>query len=102
MTPRLFVVERYLPGIGPDELRASAERLAAAAADLATGGKHIRYLGSTFVPEEGSCVCRFEASSQGLVDRACRQADFPYGHAGPGGRPGTSSHTPDPRDLVRI
>jgi hypothetical protein len=30
MTPRLFVVERYLPGIGPDELRASAERLAAA------------------------------------------------------------------------
>lgn len=78
MTPRLYVVERYLPGIGPDELRANAERLAAAAAELATGGKDIHYLGSTFVPGEESCFCRFEASSERLVDEACRQADFPY------------------------
>ena len=78
MTAKLFVVERYLPGITADELRASAERLAAAAEDLAASGKEIRYLGSAFVPDEESCFCRFEASSANVVREACETAQFAY------------------------
>ena len=75
---KLFVVERYLPGITADELHASAERLAAAAATLTATGREIRYLGSTFVPEEESCFCRFEASSAHVVATACHDAQFEY------------------------
>jgi len=78
MTSRLFVVERYLPDISAEELRASAERLAAAAAKLSAAGNDVRYLGSTFVREEESCFCRFEASSAVVVANACRAARFPY------------------------
>lgn len=78
MTATLFVVERYLPGISAEELRAVAERLGAAAANLSARGKEIRYLGSTFVPEEESCFCRFEASSVRVVRDACRAAEVPY------------------------
>ncbi len=78
MTVKLFVVERYLPGITADELRASADRLAAAAADLIAAGEEIRYLGSTFLPDEESCFCRLEAASAELVGEACRTAAFPY------------------------
>jgi hypothetical protein len=78
MTARLFVVERYLPDINAEELRAGAERLAAAAAALSASGTEIRYLGSTFVAEEESCFCRFEASSARLVGEACHAARFPY------------------------
>jgi Nickel responsive protein SCO4226-like len=78
VTAKLFVVERYLPGITAEELRASADRLAAATEGLAARGQAIRYLGSAFVPEEESCFCRFEAASAATVERACSRARFPY------------------------
>jgi hypothetical protein len=78
MTLRLFVVERYLPGITADELRVNAERLAAVTERLAAAGDEIRYLGSTFVPGEESCFCRFEAASPRAIEKACGQARFPY------------------------
>ena len=78
VTVKLFVVERYLPGITPDELRGSADRLAAATDGLAARGHEIRYLGSAFVPDEESCFCRFEAASAAIVERACRRARFPF------------------------
>jgi hypothetical protein len=77
-TVRLFIVERYLPGITPEALRACAERLAEAAARPTASGEEIRYLGSTFVPEEESCFCRFEAASARGVEEVCRAAEFPY------------------------
>jgi Protein of unknown function (DUF4242) len=78
VTAKLFVVERYLPGITAEELRASAERLAAAAEELTAAGDEIRYLGSAFVPDEESCFCRLEAASTAIVEEACRLAQFPY------------------------
>jgi Nickel responsive protein SCO4226-like len=78
MTLRLFVVERYLPGMTAEELRTSADRLATAAKELAAGGDEIRYLGSTFLPGEESCFCRLEATSPQIVELACRRAGFPY------------------------
>jgi hypothetical protein len=45
---------------------------------LSADGEQIRYLGSTFVPDEESCFCRFETSSAALVVEVCRIAAFPY------------------------
>jgi hypothetical protein len=78
VTARLFVVERYLPGITAEELRASADRLTAAAEALTAAGDEVRYLGSTFVPEEESCFCCFEAASARTIEKTCGRANFPY------------------------
>jgi hypothetical protein len=68
-----YLVERYLPGITEQELTEATARLRAAAEREA-----LCYLGSTFVPAEEACFCRFEAPSREAVERACRRADVPF------------------------
>lgn len=72
------MVERYLPGITAGELAEASARLAAAAEELAAEGLGVRYVGSTFLPEEESCFCRFEASSRQVVERVCDRGRLPY------------------------
>jgi hypothetical protein len=69
-----YMVERYLPGVTVCQLDDASARLAAAARELTARGVEVRYLGSTFIPEEESCFCRFEAADANDVRRACEQA----------------------------
>ena len=73
-----FLVERYLPGATDGQLDEAGGRLAAAAERLAAEGVDVRYIGSTFVPEEESCFCRFESTGPEEVERACEQAGVPF------------------------
>ena len=73
-----YLVERYLPGITQRQLDEASERLASAASGLAAEGVEVRYVGSTFVPREESCFCRFEGDSADAVRRACEQADVMF------------------------
>ena len=73
-----YLVERYLPGITHRQLDEASERLAAAARRLAAEGVEVRYVGSTFVPREESCFCRFEGASVDAVRRACEQAGVSF------------------------
>jgi hypothetical protein len=73
-----YLVERYLPGVTDGQLDEAGERLAAAAERLAAGGVEVRYVGSTFVPEEESCFCSFESAGAEAVERACEQAGVAY------------------------
>ena len=72
-----WMVEQYFPGSTAGELDEASARLIAAVADLKATGAEIRLVGSTFVPEEDSCFCRFEASSSEVVQRACELAQVP-------------------------
>ena len=72
------MVERYLAGVTPAQLNETSERLAAAAGELAALGVDVRYLGSTFVPEEESCFCRFESDDAEAVRRVCERARVPF------------------------
>lgn len=69
-----YLVERYLPSVTDGQLDDASTRLAAAAIELAAEGVDVRYIGSTFIPEEESCLCRFEASDANAVRRACERA----------------------------
>lgn len=73
-----YMVERYLPGIDADQLDEASRRLAVAARALARQGFEVRYLGSTFVPEEESCFCRFESVGVDDVRRACERAGVSF------------------------
>ncbi len=42
------------------------------------GGTDIRYIRSTFAPEDGRCMCLFEAGSEGDVKRLNDEAGLPY------------------------
>jgi Protein of unknown function (DUF4242) len=74
----VYVVERYLPGIAPEELALALERLAEAVAQLRAEGMQMRYLGSTIVPEDEACFCQFEAWSEADVAAANRRAGIPF------------------------
>jgi hypothetical protein len=73
-----YLVERYLPGLSTDEVRAATQRLRAVAEQMTEEGTTIRYLSSAFVPEEESCFCQLEAPSREAVAAANDRAAFPF------------------------
>ena len=73
-----YMVERYVPGITAGQLDEASGRLAAAALELAAEGVDVQYIGSTFIPEEESCFCRFEGPAAADVRRACERAGVPF------------------------
>lgn len=75
---KTYMVERYLPGLTAAQAADARERIAAATGKLARIGVQLSYLGSTFVPEEESCFCRFEAESRDAVEVACALAAVPF------------------------
>jgi hypothetical protein len=73
-----FMVERYLPGLEHERLSEAVSRAAAAAAELTQQGVPVCYLGSTFVPGEEACFCRFEARDLEAVEEANRRGNAPF------------------------
>jgi hypothetical protein len=65
-----YLVERYLPGRDRMWLDAALARL--------RGLRGITYLGSTYVPSDESCFCRFEAASADQVRDANEVAEVPF------------------------
>jgi hypothetical protein len=75
---RKYMVERYLPGLTAREVEDASARLADTTEALAADGLRVRYAGSTYVPKEESCFCRFEAASREVVERVYERADVPF------------------------
>ena len=74
----VYMVERELPGITPEQL-AGAQRAAIASAQQFTEeGRKVRYIRSTFVPQESKCLCLFEAPDRGLVREVNDAAKLPF------------------------
>jgi hypothetical protein len=73
-----FMVECYVAGLTAAEVEETGVRFVAAARELASHRITVRYVGSTFVPEEESCFFRFEAASAADVRRTCEHAGIPF------------------------
>ena len=69
-----YLVEGYRPGTPVEALKRAAQRLHAAAAEMAGEGKPVRYVHSTIVPEDESCFFLMEAASESLVREAYARA----------------------------
>ena len=74
----IYMVERSLPGITPEQLTAAAGRAKSVSAEMTAGGTAVRYLRSTFVPEGDQCFCLFEANAIEAVTEAQRRAEIPF------------------------
>lgn len=74
----VYLVERYLPGIDGEGLRALVARLDAAGTQLRADGTPVRYLGSLYLPGEESCFCRVEAPTADAARQLNELAGTPY------------------------
>ena len=66
-----YLVERYLPGRDRAWLEAALVRLRGQSAKA-------EYLGSTYIPEDETCLCRFEAATADDVRDANEIARMPF------------------------
>ena len=74
----VFMVERDLKGIAMEDLAAAQKAAISKADEMRRSGSDVRYIRSTFAPEDGRCMCLFEAGSEGDVKRLNDEAGLPY------------------------
>ena len=74
----VYMVERELKGIAMEDLAAAQQAAIRKANEYANAGTPIRYIRSTFAPEDGRCMCLFEADDAAQVARLNDEAEIPY------------------------
>lgn len=74
----VFMVERDLRGISMENLAGAQKAAIGTAEEMRGNGTEIRYLRSTFAPEDGRCMCLFDAVSETDVRRLNDIAGLPY------------------------
>ena len=67
MTMTVYLVERALPRLTPEQLAATQQAAHQTSARFRAEGLSVRYLRSVYVPGDGRCWCLFEAESAELV-----------------------------------
>lgn len=73
-----FMVERQLGGISIDDLGGAQKAAIAKGHELTAAGTPVRYIRSTFAPQDGRCMCLFEADKSEDVQRLNDEAGIPY------------------------
>ena len=71
-----YLVEVYLPHSGADAALAAGRRARAAAVELTREGVPVRYVRTTFLPEDETCFHLFEAVSADAVEELSRRAEL--------------------------
>jgi len=65
-------------GISMDDL-AGAQKAAIATAEKMSGsGERVRYIRTTFAPDDGRCMCLFEGASEDQIRALNNLAGLPY------------------------
>lgn len=74
----VFMVERNLSGISMDDLGNAQKAAIAKGNEMTAEGTPVRYIRTTFAPEDGRCMCLFEADESDDVKRLNDEAGLPY------------------------
>lgn len=75
---KVFLVERDLAGISMADLVMTQMMAVRQAARMYEDGDRVRYVRSMFVPEDGRCLCLFEARDADVVERLNREGRLPF------------------------
>ncbi|MES2698029.1 MAG: DUF4242 domain-containing protein [Pseudomonadota bacterium] len=79
----VFMVERDLKGISMEALGGAQRAAISKAEQMSLAGVPVRYIRSTFAPEDGRCMCLFDATSDADVKRLNDEAGLPYSRVVP-------------------
>lgn len=74
----VYMVDRNLPGITMDQLAAAQKAAIETSQRFSSEGKQVRYIRSTFVPQDAHCMCLFEAADARLVKDVNEAAQIPF------------------------
>jgi hypothetical protein len=74
----VYMVERDLKGISMEALGGAQKAAIGMAQQMSAAGTGIKYIRSTFAPDDGRCMCLFEADSDADVKRLNDAAGLPY------------------------
>ncbi len=74
----VFMVERSLGGISMDDLGGAQKAASNKGEEMTAAGTPVRYIRTTFAPEDGRCMCLFEVNSGEDVRRLNDEAGLPY------------------------
>lgn len=74
----VYMVDRHLPGITLEQLAGAQQAAISTSQQFVHEGKPVRYIRSTFVPEEARCMCLFEAPNAERVREVNDAAKLPY------------------------
>ncbi len=74
----VYMVERDLPGVTMDQLAAAQKAAIETGQQFTAEGKNVRYIRTTFVPNEAHCMCLFEAENADLVREVNETAKIPF------------------------
>ena len=74
----VYMVERNLKGISMDDLAGAQKAAISKAEEFSSRGTPARYLRSVFTPEDGRCMCLFEADNADDVEAINREAQLPF------------------------
>jgi hypothetical protein len=74
----VYMVERNLKGISMEDLGSAQKAAIEKAGEMTAAGTDVRYIRSTFAPEDGRCMCLFEAQTAEDVARLNDEAQIPY------------------------
>jgi hypothetical protein len=75
---RVYLVDRDLPGVTVEGLRAMQQAAERASTQFRTAHTPVRYLRSVFIPGEARCMCLFEAADEAIVAAVNGAAQLPY------------------------
>lgn len=74
----VYMVERNLKGISMQDLAGAQKAAIAKAGEMSSKGVQISYIRSTFAPDDGRCMCLFNAQSENDVRKLNDDAGLPY------------------------
>jgi hypothetical protein len=74
----VYMVERNLKGIAMSDLAAAQKLAIKTSGEYAAKGTPMRYIRSTFAPDDGRCMWLFEANSAEDVKKLNDEAKLPY------------------------
>ena len=74
----VYMADRDLPGITLEQLGAAQEAAIETSEQFTSDGKPVRYIRSTWVPDESKVMCLFEAESADLVKQVNEAANIPF------------------------
>lgn len=74
---RTFLVERDLAGVSAADLLCLAAATMREASRMRDLGDRVHYLGSTCLPQDGRCLCLFEARDEEVLISLNRSANLP-------------------------
>jgi Protein of unknown function (DUF4242) len=77
------MVERNLSGVSMDDLGNAQKAAIAKGQEMTEEGTPVRYIRTTFAPEDGRCMCLFEADKSEDVKRLNDEAGLPYNRVVP-------------------